>query len=139
MPVSLADPAYYPINSIGCCSPGLLLSNGDALELERCSCRAVPGVNCGAQADDTLLMGFVNYRLSHIGFLVPIAPAECCQLCLTGATHHMEACADLSNCRGRGVCVMGSCECMEGWTGADCGQQVCLVCGGVWCLVLECC
>lgn len=124
MPVSLADPAYYPINSVGCCSPALLLSNGDALELERCSCRAVPGVNCGAQADDTLLMGFVNYRLSHIGFLVPIAPAECCQLCLTGATHHMEACADLSNCRGRGVCVMGSCECMEGWTGSDCSQQV---------------
>lgn len=29
---------YYPINTAQCCTPALLLENGDAWELERCGC-----------------------------------------------------------------------------------------------------
>ncbi len=30
--------SYYPVNTVSCCSPALLLENGDAWELERCGC-----------------------------------------------------------------------------------------------------
>ena len=49
-----------------CCTPALLLENGDAWELERCECHnsADPNfpVSCGGTNTDELLMGYIFFR-----------------------------------------------------------------------------
>jgi len=57
---------YYPINTAQCCTPALLLENGDAWELERCQCRESSDrdfpVNCGGTNSDELLLGYIFFR-----------------------------------------------------------------------------
>ncbi|KAL4445747.1 hypothetical protein ABPG77_008946 [Micractinium sp. CCAP 211/92] len=117
---------YYPINTAQCCTPALLLENGDAWELERCQCRdsADPEypVNCGGTTTDELLLGFIFFRLSPLGHVVPVGPAQCCKACLSSTVHPMNQCDDLNQCSGHGVCNLRRCECFDGWTGADCSQ-----------------
>ncbi|KAL4425873.1 hypothetical protein ABPG75_009889 [Micractinium tetrahymenae] len=117
---------YYPINTVQCCTPALLLENGDAWELERCQCRdsADPDfpVNCGGTTTDELLLGYIFFRLSPLGHVVPVGPAQCCKACLSGTVHPMNQCDDLNQCSGHGVCNLRRCECFDGWTGADCSQ-----------------
>lgn len=60
-------------------------------------------------------------RLSPLGHVVPVGPAQCCKACL-GTVHPMNQCDDLNQCSGHGVCNMRRCECFDGWTGADCSQ-----------------
>ena len=59
-----------------------------------------------------------------MGQFVPIAPANCCKMCLSETVRPIDECADLNMCSGHGMCVTGSCECSPGWGGADCGVQV---------------
>jgi EGF-like domain len=35
----------------------------------------------------------------------------------------MSSCFDLSYCNGHGVCVLGRCECVDGFAGADCSAR----------------
>lgn len=122
---TMADTAY-PINAVQCCTPALLLDSGDAWELERCGCHDSSDpefpINCGGTVTDDLLLGFSSFRLSPLGHVVPVGPAQCCSVCLSGKVHPMRPCADLNSCSGRGVCTMRRCECFQGWTGPDCGQ-----------------
>lgn len=64
--VFAAADTYYPVNNAICCTPTLLLDNGDAWELERCDCHdshdAVHNVNCGGLDTDELLFGYIFYR-----------------------------------------------------------------------------
>ena len=62
-----------------------------------------------------------------MGQFVPIAPANCCKMCLSETVRPIDECADLNMCSGHGMCVTGSCECSPGWGGADCGVQVGMV------------
>lgn len=62
--------SYYPVNTVSCCSPALLLENGDAWELERCGCHdrwagccCPPAVCACLDADchaGTLRLGWVH-------------------------------------------------------------------------------
>lgn len=117
---------FYPINTVQCCTPALLLGNGDAWELERCGCHDSTDpdfpVNCGGTNTDELLLGYIFFRLSPLGHIVPVGPAQCCKACLSGTVHPMNQCDDLNGCSGHGVCNMRRCECFDGWTGADCSQ-----------------
>lgn len=47
--------SYYPVNTVSCCSPALLLENGDAWELERCGCHDRQAAGGGAAAVAALL------------------------------------------------------------------------------------
>ncbi|EFN57686.1 expressed protein [Chlorella variabilis] len=117
---------FYPINTVQCCTPALLLDSGDAWELERCGCHDSRDpdfpVNCGGTTTDELLLGYVFFRLSPLGHVVPVGPAQCCKACLSSTVHPMNQCDDLNSCSGHGVCNMRRCECFDGWTGPDCGE-----------------
>lgn len=72
-----------------------------------------------------LLWGFGGYRITHTGQLLPVAPLQCCGLCvgeLLPPGGGPDACADLGRCSRHGVCMMGACQCYQGWGGADCSQ-----------------
>lgn len=43
----------------------VLLSNGDAWEVEQCECEVSDGVSCGGQASHKLLAGYDNWRYAH--------------------------------------------------------------------------
>ena len=64
--VSTAADTFYAVNTINCCTPSLLLENGDAWELERCDCHdshdPTYPINCGGLATDELLFGYIFYR-----------------------------------------------------------------------------
>ena len=60
--VRLSLDAYYPEGAVDCCTPSLLLSSGDAWQLERCDCEYMPHVNCGQMDTNRLLAGFVTAR-----------------------------------------------------------------------------
>lgn len=45
-----------------CCSAGLLMSNGDVVELERCDCTLAQDRDCGANGTNRLLTGFEDFR-----------------------------------------------------------------------------
>lgn len=126
--VFTAADTFYPVNTINCCTPSLLLENGDAWELERCDCHdshdPTYPINCGGLDTDELLFGYIFYRMSPLGHLVPVGPAQCCKVCLSPAMHPMDQCDDLGQCSHNGVCNMGACECFEGWAGADCSKYV---------------
>eukprot|EP00887_Chlorella_sp_A99_P004577 scaffold4.g4577.t1 len=118
---------FYPVNTAQCCTPALLLPNGDAWELERCGCHDSGDpqypVNCGGTTTDELLMGYLFYRLSPLGHVVPVGPAQCCKVCLGSTVHPMNQCEDLQGCHQHGVCNLGQCECFDGWGGADCSAR----------------
>ena len=52
---------YYPTGSVDCCTPSLLLSNGEARELERCECVQENDINCGGQSSHRLLSGYMRW------------------------------------------------------------------------------
>ena len=52
---------YYPVGAVECCTPSLLLSNGDARPLERCNCVEEPNVNCGGEDSSRLLTGYARF------------------------------------------------------------------------------
>ena len=60
--VSNAAHYYYPVGTVECCTPSVLLSTGDAWELERCDCSFSTDINCGEQDTNRLLQGFERWR-----------------------------------------------------------------------------
>ena len=54
---------FYPIGSVDCCTPSVLLSTGEAWELERCDCEFSTDINCGEKDTNRLLQGFERWRL----------------------------------------------------------------------------
>lgn len=121
--VSATVDKYYPVNAALCSNPSLLLLSGQAIPLERCDCILSRDVNCGGTSTHRLLYGFIQFRVARGGALVPVAPAQCCKACLPLKLPPAESCQALSNCNNNGICVMGACECIEGWMGADCSQR----------------
>ena len=71
-PPPLAPPAdtYYPVNTVQCCTPALLLENGDAWELERCGCGDSTDpdfpVSCGGANTHELLLGYPYFRCGGV-------------------------------------------------------------------------
>ena len=64
----------------------------------------------------------VTRRVTQAGDLVPVAPLECCGVCLGDTIHTASDCRDLSYCHDHGMCMLGGCQCFHGWGGADCSQ-----------------
>nr|QOL01263.1 putative extracellular protein TR9_068 [Trebouxia lynnae] len=119
--VSNAANYFYPVGAVECCTPSVLLSTGEAWELERCDCSFSTDINCGEMDSHRLLQGFERWRITALG-LVPIAPAQCCKTCLSKVIHPLDSCSDLNFCSGHGVCNLGSCDCFDGYGGPDCGN-----------------
>ena len=67
--VSNAANYYYPVGAVECCTPSVLLSTGDAWELERCDCSFSTDINCGEQDTNRLLQGFERWRSVIHAFL----------------------------------------------------------------------
>lgn len=63
--VSSAIDAYYPEGAVECCTPSLLLSSGDAWQLERCDCQFSGDINCGQMETHRLLEGFFTGRCAQ--------------------------------------------------------------------------
>ena len=134
------DQYYYPTGNAQCCSPRLLLRDGDELPVERCFCTeqsAAYAVGCGAantpdsaQASGALIYAFDNEvsALSALGekIEVPVTPVRCCKLCLSpNARPAMNDCSPLNYCGGNGDCTVdGHCQCKTGWMGSSCETQV---------------
>lgn len=118
----------YPVNTAQCCTPSLLLEGGDVWELERCGCHPSDDpsypINCGGNGTHDALIGFDYFRLSPMGQIVPVGPATCCGMCLSRSVHPAADCADLNHCSGNGVCLLGRCECLNGWGGGDCSRAL---------------
>lgn len=138
MQVNSQTAAYYPLGAAECCTPGVLLSNGDAWELEQCDCQMADGVSCGGQATGRLLAGFEKWRMTLDARFVPIAPPKCCSLCLGQKVHKMSTCDIHNGCTGHGVCIAGQCECLDGYSGSDCSQQPSGLSDGlpIWLMIL---
>ncbi len=68
-------------NGVGMCR--VLLSNGDAWELEQCDCRVSDGISCGGQPSGKLLAGYENWR-SGLRW-PPVSPAPPCPIALPGS------------------------------------------------------
>jgi len=143
----------YPVDTAQCCTPALLMESGDAWELERCDCGVSTdpdhSVSCSDTGGDhggdggknkkinssdssshrditmgTILSGFDFFRISPLGQVVPIGPAKCCGVCLSGKVHPAADCRDVNHCSGNGVCLLWRCECLEGWGSPDCSQSL---------------
>ena len=54
--------AFYPVGPVDCCTPAVLLSSGDAWELERCDCQTSTDVHCGGSDTHRLLQGYGAFR-----------------------------------------------------------------------------
>jgi syndecan 1 len=117
---------YYPVDSVECCLPALLLDTGDVLEIEACDCEKGQDpkypVNCGGKDGGTLLKGFDEFKHSPTGHLVPVNKASCCGMCIAedSKAYNMHDCKELGMCHGHGACILGRCECFKGHTGPDC-------------------
>ena len=126
-PTSAPDDQYrHPTGNAQCCSPRLLLRDGDELPVERCFCTeqsAAYAVGCGAantpdsaQASGALIYAFDNEvsALSALGekIEVPVTPVRCCKLCLSpNARPAMNDCSPLNYCGGNGDCTVdGHCQ-----------------------------
>jgi len=113
-----------PARGVVCCTPVLLMSSGDAWELERCNCReSTSDEHTESDCDaGQLLLGFKDAEyLNH--HAVPIPPARCCDVCLGRYLYDTSQCDHLKSCNRHGVCIMGSCECFPDWVGEDCGVR----------------
>ncbi|CAD7702750.1 unnamed protein product [Ostreobium quekettii] len=111
----------YPIDPPVCCTPVLLMSNGDTWELKHCDCTSkVDSIQCGTKLTNRFLWGYEGWTAE--GQILPYAPAYCCKMCL-GDKYDMSHCTDMNRCSGKGVCVAGTCQCRRGWTGVDCSEM----------------
>ena len=115
------EPAYYPSDAAACCSPSVFHANGEVTSLEPCDCIEEAEVSCGGDGDGRALVGFDDERIAPNGHFVPVGAATCCRLCV-GKKTSMD-CAALDHCSGRGACILGSCACVSGWTGASCAVR----------------
>jgi len=112
--------AFYPLGPLSCCTPAILLTNGDLWSTKRCQCEDTPHTHCSAtDAAHHLLVGFQTYREARSRQHVPITPMQCCKTCL-GDRIVDNTCAALNSCSRHGQCVFGACECHAGWEGQDC-------------------
>ena len=112
----LTTGTYYPTGKAQCCSPRLLLRDGNELPVERCLCTeqsAAYAVGCGAantpdsaQSSGSLLYAFDN-AVSAVGAYgetieVPVTPVRCCKLCVSpNAKPAMDDCSALNFCNGK--------------------------------------
>jgi len=113
---------FYPYGAVECCTPALLLENGDLWSLERHSCvSSTESENC-SHDNGYVSIGFGGWRITRSGTFVPVAPNMCCQVSLGDKIQPTEECQELNNCNGRGRCSFGQCQCFQGWTGPDCNQ-----------------
>ena len=130
---------YYPVGPAQCCRPALLLRNGSTRLLRRCGgCGAPTGgseVSCGgddvaaSQAGGRLLAGWAGVLRQPgstlgLGDAIPLAPAQCCGVCLDPAESACGLPCETSNfCSGHGSCgVSGRCVCDSGWGGTACAD-----------------
>ena len=130
---------YYPIGNALCCRPALLLHNGSTRLLRRCAgCGSPTGgseVSCGgddeaaSQAGGRLLSGWAGVLRQPgstlgLGDAIPLAPAQCCGVCLDASEPARGLPCEASNfCSGHGACgVNGRCVCDAGWGGAACAD-----------------
>jgi len=121
--VSAAVDAYYPLGPLSCCTPAILLSNGDLWSTKRCQCEDTPHTSCDSgDGQEHLLVGFQTFRQARSHNHVPITPMRCCKTCL-GEKIMDNTCADLNKCSGHGQCAFGACECYKGWGGSDCSLK----------------
>lgn len=60
--VSAVVDKFYPVNSADCCTPSLLLTSGQSIQLQRCDCVMSGDVNCGGTSTHRLLYGFTQFR-----------------------------------------------------------------------------
>jgi hypothetical protein len=115
------EPAYYPSDAAECCSPSLFHANGEVTSLEPCDCIEEAQGSCGGDGDGRALVGFQDERIAPNGHFVPVGSATCCRLCV-GKKDSMD-CAAMDHCSGRGACILGSCACVSGWSGASCAVR----------------
>lgn len=121
--LSKSPDTHYPIDGIECCTPVILMSNGDAWSIERCGCTLETNqISCQPPTSGSLLWGF-EYTGQTGTHEIPLAPAMCCNLCVGSQLHSLSDCEDLHRCSGNGVCMMGSCQCKPGFEGADCSKE----------------
>ncbi|GLC41375.1 hypothetical protein PLESTF_000296800 [Pleodorina starrii] len=120
---STAFDVYYPVGQVECCTPAVLMSSGEFLQLKRCDCSTSASKDCGGSNTDRLLWGFSQWRVTAGGEYIPMAPLECCGVCLGDKLPNPANCADLSYCSGNGICTLGACDCFDGFRGADCGER----------------
>jgi hypothetical protein len=124
---SPGQPAYYPTDAAECCTPSLLMEDGDVVELEPCDCvspeKGTERVSCGEDRTQRLLTGFDSYRPAPTGHAVPVGDATCCRMCVKSNESSSMDCASLSHCSGRGSCILGRCECLPGWSGSSCSVR----------------
>ena len=45
-----------------CSTPSVLMSNGDAWELQHCDCQVSDSISCGSEKTDRMLAGYSNWR-----------------------------------------------------------------------------
>ncbi|KXZ49419.1 hypothetical protein GPECTOR_21g645 [Gonium pectorale] len=120
---SVAYDEYYPVGQVECCTPAVLLSSGEVWQLKRCDCATSSSKDCGGTNTDRLLWGFSQWRVTSGGEYIPVAPLECCGLCLGDKIHDRTNCEDLNFCSNNGICTLGACECFEGYGGSDCSVR----------------
>ncbi|KAG2436269.1 hypothetical protein HXX76_006580 [Chlamydomonas incerta] len=120
---SAAYDEYYPVGQVECCTPAVLLSSGEVWQLKRCDCTTSQTKDCGGLTTSRLLWGFAQWRMTSGGEYIPVAPLECCGLCLGDKIHDKTNCEDLNFCSNNGICTLGACECFEGYAGADCSVR----------------
>ena len=80
--VSNAANYFYPVGAVDCCTPSVLLSTGEAWELERCDCEFSVDINCGEKDNNRLLQGFERWRsvlLSHHHLTSSLGIRDLCQ------------------------------------------------------------
>ena len=130
---------FYPVGPALCCRPGALLHDGTVQLLKRCAQCAPPAagnseVSCGgfdnvesAVQGGTLLAGWAGVlkqtgAVAGVTDVIPLAPAECCGVCLDPAEVPRELpCEAAIACSGHGSCGAGGhCVCDEGWGGPAC-------------------
>jgi len=121
--VGLRMDTFYPLGNAQCCSPALLLEDGELWSLERCNCQSFTNqIDCPHEYG-YMSTGFGAWRVTRSGNFVPIAPNNCCQVCLGSQIKPSDDCSDLRLCSGHGRCSYGRCECFPGWGGADCSRS----------------
>ncbi|GLI61083.1 hypothetical protein VaNZ11_003350 [Volvox africanus] len=115
---------YYPVGQVECCTPAVLLTSGEFWQLKRCDCTISYSKDCGGSTTGRLLWGFSQWRETAGGEYIPVAPLECCGVCLGNKIPDRANCADLNYCSNNGVCTLGACDCFEGFRGADCSERM---------------